>query len=58
MSRSFINMYQDNSDFSGYYIVEYIDENGEIKKDRFDTDLDAQEFYNEIILERNTTQSQ
>jgi hypothetical protein len=51
-------MYQDNSDFSGYYIVEYIDENGEIKKDRFDTDLDAQEFYNEIILERNTTQSQ
>lgn len=58
MARLFINMYQDNSDFSGYYIVEYIDENGETKKDRFDTDLDAQIFYNEIILERNTPQSQ
>ncbi len=58
MARYFINMYQDNSDFSGYYIVEYIDENGETKKDRFDTDLAAQEFYDEIILERNTAQSQ
>ena len=58
MGRHFINMYQDNSDFSGYYIVEYVDENGETKKERFDTDLDAQEFYNEIILERNTPQSQ
>ena len=58
MSRKFINMYQDNSDFSGYYIVEYIDENGDIKKDRFDTDLDAQEFYLELMQERNTTQSE
>lgn len=58
MARFFINMYQDSSDLSGYYIVEYIDENGETKKDRFDTDLDAQVFYNEIILERNTPQSQ
>ncbi len=58
MARQFINMYQDNSDFSGYYIVEYIDENGEIKKDSFETDLAAQEFYNQIILERNTPQSQ
>ncbi len=56
MSRKFINMYQDNSNFSGYYIVEYIDENGDIKKDRFDTDLDAQEFYLELMQERNTTQ--
>lgn len=51
-------MYQDNSDFSGYYIVEYIDENGDTKKDRFDTDLDAQEFYLELMQERNTTQSE
>lgn len=58
MARRFINMYQDNSDFSGYYIVEYIDENGDTKKDRFDTDLDAQEFYLELMQERNTTQSE
>lgn len=58
MARRFINMYQDNSDFSGYYIVEYIDENGETQKDRFDTDLDARIFYNELITERNTTQSE
>lgn len=58
MTRKFINMYQDNSDFSGYYIVEYIDENGDTKKDRFDTDLDAKEFYLELIQERNTTQSE
>lgn len=58
MARKFINMYQDHSDFSGYYIVEYIDENGDTKKDRFDTDLDAQEFYLELIQERNTTQSE
>lgn len=58
MDRKFINMYQDNSDFSGYYIVEYIDENGDTKKDRFDTDLDAQEFYLELMQERNTTQSE
>jgi len=58
MARHFINMYQDNSDFSGYYIVEYSDENGETQKDRFDTDLDARIFYNELITERNTTQSE
>ncbi len=58
MARQFINMYQDSSNFSGYYIVEYIDENGETQKDTFETDLAAQEFYNEIILERNSTQSE
>ncbi len=57
MSRKFINMYQDNTNMSGYYIVEYVDVDGEIKKDIFDTDLDAREFYNEIIMERNTPQS-
>lgn len=58
MARYFINMYQDNTDMSGYYIVEYIDENGETKKDRFDTDLDANEFYLELMEEKNTTQSE
>ena len=57
MSRKFINMYQDNTNMSGYYIVEYVDVDGEIKKDIFDTDLDAREFYNEIIMERNAPQS-
>ena len=57
MSRKFINMYQDNTNMSGYYIVEYVDVDGEIKKDIFHTDLDAREFYNEIIMERNTPQS-
>jgi len=50
-------MYQDNTNMSGYYIVEYVDVDGEIKKDIFDTDLDAREFYNEIIMERNAPQS-
>ena len=58
MSRKFINMYQDNSNMSGYYIVEYIDIDGETKKDTFDTDLDAKVFYDELMSEQNTTQSE
>jgi hypothetical protein len=50
-------MYQDNTNMSGYYIVEYVDIDGETKKDTFDTDLDARAFYDELILERNTPQS-
>jgi hypothetical protein len=51
-------MYQDNSNMSGYYIVEYIDIDGETKKDTFDTDLDAKVFYDELMSEQNTTQSE
>lgn len=58
MSRKFINMYQDNTNMSGYYIVEYIDTNGQIKKDTFETDLDAKVFYDELISEQNPTQSE
>ena len=58
MSRKFINMYQDNSNMSGYFIVEYIDIDGETKKDIFDTDLDAKVFYDELMSEQNTTQSE
>ena len=58
MSRKFINMYQDNSNMSGYYIVEYVDTDGQIKKDTFDTDLDAKVFYNELMSEQNATQSE
>ena len=57
MSRKFINMYQDNTNMSGYYIVEYVDIDGETKKDTFDTDLGARAFYDELMLERNTPQS-
>ena len=52
MVRKFINMFQDNTLY-GYWIVEFIDENGEISTQQFDTDLDAQEFYNELVLEKN-----
>jgi hypothetical protein len=55
MGRKFINMYQDNSNMSGYYIVEYIDIDGQIKKDIFDTDLDANKFYLELMSERVIT---
>jgi hypothetical protein len=49
-------MYLDNNDFSGYWIVEYIDVDGTTKKDRFNTDLDAKSFYDELMLEQNTPQ--
>lgn len=58
MSRRFINMYQDNTNMSGYYIVEYVDTDGQIKKDTFDTDLDANQFYLELMEERITTLSE
>lgn len=58
MARQFINMYMETNNMGGYYVVEYIDNNGETKKDRFDTDLDAHIFYQELIKERNTPQSQ
>lgn len=58
MIRKFINMYQDNSNMSGYYIVEYVDIDGETKKDMFGTDLAAKQFYLELIEEKNTTQSE
>ena len=54
MSRFFINMYLDTSNHFGYWVVEYLDHDGTLKKDQFDTDLDAKDFYNEIIIERNT----
>jgi hypothetical protein len=51
-------MYQDNTNMSGYYIVEYVDTDGQIKKDTFETDLDAKVFYDELIFEQNPTQSE
>ena len=52
MARFFINMYLDTSDQSGYWIVEYLDDDNTLRKDRFDYDLDAKDFYNKIISER------
>jgi hypothetical protein len=49
MAKTFINMYMDTSDMNGYWIVEYVDENGETIYQRFDTDLEAQNFYRETF---------
>jgi hypothetical protein len=55
MARFFINMYLDTSDQSGYWIVEYLDHDNTLRKDRFDYDLDANEFYLELMSERVIT---
>lgn len=52
MSRFFINMYIDVSNYSGYWIVEYLDHDGSLQKDQFENDIDAKAFYDELILER------
>ena len=57
MSRKFINMDMDNTNY-GYWWVDFINEDGEIERVTFNTDLDAKNFYDELILERNTPQSQ
>ena len=55
MARTFINMFQDNTNY-GYWIVEYIDENGNLQKEQFNIDIDAQVFYDVLIKEKNTPQ--
>ena len=57
MARTFINMFVDNTNKSGYYIVEFIDNDGLIKTEKFNTDLDAKNFYDELMLEQNSPQS-
>jgi hypothetical protein len=49
MARKFINMYLDTSDYSGFWIVEYIDNDGTTKKDRFGSDLEAKIFYDTLM---------
>jgi hypothetical protein len=51
MARKFINMFLESDNYYGYWLVEYIDNDGIIKIDRFSTDLEAKKFYNELILE-------
>lgn len=50
-------MDMDNTNY-GYWWVDFINESGEIERQTFDTEWDAKIFYDELILERNTTQSQ
>lgn len=52
MARRFINMFLDESNNLGYYVVEYVDIDGETKKDYFETDLLAKEFYLELMSEK------
>ncbi len=47
----------DNTNY-GYWWVDFLNENGERERKTFNNDLDAQDFYNEIILERNSPQSE
>ena len=54
MSRQFINMDMDNTNY-GYWWVDFINEDGEIERRVFDNDFDAEEFYHELISERNAT---
>lgn len=56
MARKFINMFLDTSNMYGYYIVEYIDNDGSIKKDQFGSDIESKIFYEELMLEQTTLQ--
>ena len=57
MSRRFINMDMDNTNY-GYWWVDFINENGERERRTFENDLSAKSFYDELMLEQNTTQSE
>lgn len=50
-------MDMDNTNY-GYWWVDFINENDELERKTFNTDLEAKSFYDELIQERNTTQSQ
>ena len=57
MSRKFINMDMDNTNY-GYWWVDFINEEGEMERNFFDNDFDAEVFYHELISEQNPTQSE
>jgi hypothetical protein len=58
MARQFINMYLEEGNDMGYYFVEYIDSDGSIKKEKFNTDLDARDFYDQLMSPETPTQSE
>jgi hypothetical protein len=55
MGRKFINMYMEQTAY-GYWRVDFINESGDFDSLLFDNDLLAKVFYDELILERNTTE--
>lgn len=52
MARRFINMFLDETNNLGYYKVEYTDHDGSTKVDTFNTDLEADKFYKELMSEK------
>ena len=56
MARQFINMDMDNTNY-GYWWVDYINENGEPERITFENDSQANEFYHELISERDQLNS-
>jgi hypothetical protein len=42
----------------GYWRVDFINEAGDFDSLQFDNDIDAKEFYLELISEQNSTQSE
>lgn len=49
-------MDMDNTNY-GYWWVDFINENDELERMTFENDLLAKIFYDELMLERNTTES-
>lgn len=54
MARKFINMYMDQTAY-GYWIVDFINELGVFESRQFDNDLEAHDFYIELLNEKNPT---
>lgn len=57
MSRKFVNMYMEPTQY-GYWWVDFINESGDFDSLQFDNDIDAHEFYLELMLEQYPTQSE
>ncbi len=57
MIRKFINMYMDQTAY-GYWIVDFINELGTFESRRFNNDLDAHDFYMELMGEQYPTQTE
>ncbi len=57
MSRKFINMYMEQTAY-GYWRVDFINETGDFDSLQFDNDIEAKNFYLELMSEQNTTQSE
>ena len=54
MSRKFINMYMDQTAY-GYWNVDFIGESGDFESRQFENDLDAHDFYMELMSEQYPT---